>query len=675
MVSTQYKTVMKYNKQQLVASIYSITLFGLLLGYSPSSLTVELSEDYYFDELPVVLSVSRLEQPLIESASSVTIIDREMIETSGARQVAELFRLVPGFQVGFERGSEAVVAYHGLSDSFSRRLQVLINGRAVYTPSLGGAPWSNLDLSVDDIDRIEVIRGPNAALYGSNSFNAIISITTRNKAQSNSSAFITRIGDRDTEDLYLNYNGQTEKLQYNFKLETRQNSGFELQNDDKDTEIFSTYFGIELTPQNLLTIEAGHAESTSGDGIIGNLLSPARDVEDTNAYTRFEWELTSNKGDSLSLQYYYNLNETVDRYNVDIDLARFGLPLQETLAIDSSIKAERQDIEIEYTPHTTGNTRYVFGASTRLDELVSPGIFSESSSQTLRQHRLFANVETKFNEQLILNAGAMLEDNTFTDTDVSPKLSLIYKLSDTRSLRVTGARAFRTPLLIEEQSNVNFELSLDPPFDIFNQTPFIVSSGNLEPEQITAYEISYQAYDSGTNSNFSIKLFRESVKDLISRVEIDFPEGMPTLIPTVIDLRNTDNALSRGIEVGWDKKFNNDTRLTMSYAHINISSNNLAAQYDRSAPRDTFSLLFSKQVKPQTRISFDLYHQSKIRWLDSRDQFRTNKLDLQLQHKFNIQNLNAYFELVIENLIGDYRDYREENITEPGGFIEFGIEF
>ena len=122
------------------------------------------SEEEFFGEIPIVLTATRLAQPATEAPAAISIIDREMIKASGAREIADVFKLVPGFVVSHESGYTPIVMYHGLSDEYARRMQVLIDGRSVYSPSGGGVEWSNLPLTVDDIERIEVIRVPNPAI-------------------------------------------------------------------------------------------------------------------------------------------------------------------------------------------------------------------------------------------------------------------------------------------------------------------------------------------------------------------------------------------------------------------------------------------------------------------------------------------------------------------------------
>ncbi len=135
----------------------------------------------YFDALPIVLTPSRLPQPLNEAPAAVTILDRELIKATGYRDIARLLRLVPGMQVGQERSGVHWVTYHGLGNDSPADIQVLIDGRAVYSPSvLGGVDWLALPVTVDEIERIEVVRGTDAVAYGPNAFLGGINIITRN---------------------------------------------------------------------------------------------------------------------------------------------------------------------------------------------------------------------------------------------------------------------------------------------------------------------------------------------------------------------------------------------------------------------------------------------------------------------------------------------------------------
>lgn len=127
-------------------------------------------------DTPTVLSATRLSQSLFETPAAVTVIDRQMIEQTGVREIPELLRLVPGMVVGYESGSEAFVSFHGTSADLARRMQVLVDGRSIYQPLLASVDWIGLPLELADIERIEVIRGPNSSSWGANSFLAVVNI-------------------------------------------------------------------------------------------------------------------------------------------------------------------------------------------------------------------------------------------------------------------------------------------------------------------------------------------------------------------------------------------------------------------------------------------------------------------------------------------------------------------
>jgi iron complex outermembrane receptor protein len=151
-------------------------LVGLCVGASvPSEFAAAEERDRWSADGPdFVLTPSRLPQRLDESPNSVTVIDRAMIAASGARRLEEVLRLVPGFQVGYKYNNQPTVAYHGLSDEFARRVLVLVDGQRIFQYSGGGVDWNNLPVPLQDIERIEVVRGPSAAAYGSNALTAVI---------------------------------------------------------------------------------------------------------------------------------------------------------------------------------------------------------------------------------------------------------------------------------------------------------------------------------------------------------------------------------------------------------------------------------------------------------------------------------------------------------------------
>lgn len=213
------------------------------------------SERDFLDELPVVLSASRLVQPLADAPGAVTIIDRELIKASGAREIVDLFRLVPGFQVGMAYGSTPAVAYHGLADEYSRHVQVLVDGRSVYSPYfLGSITWNSLRLSLDDIERIEVLRGSNSAAYGANAFMGVINIITRPASLSQGAHVSVTHGNQGISDQVLRYGGTIGAMDFRITAGKRSDSGFENFHDSRKTDYVAFRGDLRLNPRDELQL-------------------------------------------------------------------------------------------------------------------------------------------------------------------------------------------------------------------------------------------------------------------------------------------------------------------------------------------------------------------------------------------------------------------------------------
>ena len=187
-----------------------------------------LSEDDFLSQLPIVLSATRLSQALSDTPAAMTLIDREMIRDSGAWDIADLFRLVPGMYVAYNVDKEvvpgSVVSYHGLADPYAKRMQIQIDGRSVYTPLFGGPIWSNIPLALDDIERVEVVRGPSAATYGANSFLGVINIITRHPSETQGTLVSLSTG-KLGNDATLRYGGKSEQADYRLTVQRRDDNG------------------------------------------------------------------------------------------------------------------------------------------------------------------------------------------------------------------------------------------------------------------------------------------------------------------------------------------------------------------------------------------------------------------------------------------------------------------
>lgn len=130
-----------------------------------------------------IFSVSKREESSFEAAAAVYVISREDIRRSGAQNIPEALRMVPGLEVASIDANKWAITSRGFQERFSNKLLVLIDGRSVYTPLFSGVYWDVQDTLLEDIDRIEVIRGPGGTLWGANAANGVINIITKKASE------------------------------------------------------------------------------------------------------------------------------------------------------------------------------------------------------------------------------------------------------------------------------------------------------------------------------------------------------------------------------------------------------------------------------------------------------------------------------------------------------------
>ncbi len=190
----------------------------LALGLTSPALQADeslyLSEQDFLTDIPEITSATRLTQKLTEAPASISIIDRQIIAASGARNIPDLLRLVPGFQSYHVSANKFATSYHGASDDFPRRLEVMVDGRSVYLPLLATVDWTSLGINLQDIERIEVVRGSNVPTQGSNAFMGSINIITRSPALLSGGYVSATGGSMDTRNLQFGHADQLSSWNY-----------------------------------------------------------------------------------------------------------------------------------------------------------------------------------------------------------------------------------------------------------------------------------------------------------------------------------------------------------------------------------------------------------------------------------------------------------------------------
>src|SRR5882757_1888484 len=471
-----------------------------------------------------VTSVSKRTQKVADAAAAIFVITLEDIRRSGATSIPEALRLAPGLEVARIDENKWAIGSRGFNGRFDNKLLVLIDGRSVYTPLFSGVYWNIQDVLLEDIDRIEVIRGPGATLWGANAVDGVINIITK-PAASTQSAIVTAGG------------GTEERgaggVRYGSKI-----------GDATHYRIYGKYF--DWGPSDYI---AGGTAHDGWDAIRGGF--------------RADW--TPSGANSLTIQgdiYRSNYNETLTvptlsapysntfpnngtysggnilgRWNHSTEGGSMSLQMyyDNTTTVDHSLFEDHQnifDIDFQDGFHAGNHQQFLWGLGYRaiLDGNDSSITVSLRPNQVnLNQFSTFLQDEISLaDNHLRLTLGSKLEHNTFTGFEVEPNARLLWTLTPNQSVWTAISRAVRTPALTEEGLRLNS--AVIPPGTLVNPTPFpavitVFGSHQFHSEDLLAYEFGYRM-QATSNLSLDIATFYNRYSNLRSAEPgTPFPEG------------------------------------------------------------------------------------------------------------------------------------------------------
>ncbi len=531
-----------------------------------------------------VTSVSKRTQKVADAAAAIFVITQEDIRRSGATSIPEALRMAPGIQVARIDENKWAIGSRGFNGRFDNKLLVLIDGRSVYTPLFSGVYWNVQDVMLEDVDRIEVIRGPGATLWGANAVDGVINVITK-KAKSTQSTVVmagagteeraaggvrygSKLGDNTYYRAYAKYfdwgpsaypSGMTahdgwDALRGGFRADwtpTAANS-LTLQGD-----MYRSRFDETLT---VASLSPPYSNTFPNDGKYsgGNLLG--------------RWNHTSERS-SMSLQMYYD-NTTIT---------------------DHSLFGDHQnifDIDFQHAFHTGDSQQFVWGFGYRSIRDKNDPSFTVSlqpNQVTLNHFSTFLQDEISLvDNRLQITLGSKFERNEFTGLEVEPNARLLWTVTPNQSIWTAVSRAVRTPALTEEGLRLNS--AVIPPGTPSNPTPLpavlaVFGSHQFNSEDLLAYELGYRVQ---ATSNLSIDLatFYNNYSGLrTAEPGAPFVEASPAPTDIVIPFvaSNKMSGGTYGVELFADWKVVPKWRLAGSYSYLQMNIHKNADSQDPTA--------------------------------------------------------------------------------------------
>lgn len=614
-----------------------------------------LSEADYFAEQPIVLSASRLSQPVSRAPAAVTVITRKMIEASGFRQLPDLLRLVPGFQVAWMRGNLQAVTYQGLSSIYSRRIQVLVDGRSVYNPAYGQVQWRGIPLALDDIDRIEVVRGPNAANDGVNAVQASIHIFTRPAATDPGWTVGATAGTDRVRDGLLRHAGASGDWQWRATLNSRGDDWLDNQRDGARDHLFDVRAEWRPNTRDEVTLQAGGVLGEWDNSSVGYTFSDRQTTDFLNAYVQARWQRVFSADSEWSLL----LNHTVTR--AEETFPPLSGVLQPT---NLNYGFSRSALEFSWQARPTEHLRTVWTAEARLDRARSLSLAGPETHDGA-MYRLSGSAEWNPAEAWVFHAGAMLEKHYYAGTRLSPRLAVNWLPVAGHSFRAGVSRAYRSPTFLEQESD--FKLTLGTL--LYDQR--LLSPYALEPERMDSAELGYLFHRASLGLDLDVRVFHNRLQNLI---DFTTPYPVADLVGNGADLTydNLYRARQSGAEyqLRWQRKEGSWLTLSQSWVRTDANSSDL----NDSTPSHTLSLLVNHDFGPLT-ASVGYYRIGRMRWVGSRVTPAYDRLDLRLSHAFKVGKTAAELAVVAQSLLGDYSEFDTDRLFEPRAYMSFKLHF
>jgi iron complex outermembrane receptor protein len=657
------------------------------------------------DTPPMILSASRLKQARSETPASVTSIDAQLIESLGIATIPDALRLVPGMVVGYDQtneGHSSSISYHGTEMEPAIRQQVLIDGRSVYLPGLARVKWEMLPITVDDIAKIEIIRGPGSAIYGANAFLGVINIITKHPDDFARTQIKYTTGSNGLRLYHAHQTIHFDNTTIGLNIGGRKEDGFIHDRSYNPTQdglsagFLRFHSDSLINDSDQLTLQAGYLEGNKQEDIWDPVITSDPDVDTRDYYLQAQWthdfsnqhkayiraykmehkqiqEWTSCLhpifiSDELRQLYLLDPNYVDRILNNEFPLA--GASNADNLVAQQAVvkyfelggdtasevcglsnqntRESRVDIEFQDTYRFNESFRVVSGVSYRKDGLESETYINGEASNTI--NRAFASAEYKISPRNIVNLSTLAEKDSQIGTTITPRLALNSHINEFNHIRFVYAKAHRSPDIFQEQAQWSYYiLPINAPNSVSktaNFYPITVATGKLENENIISKEFGYYGHSSDYSLQWDMKIFYDRLYDLISgSQQIDS------------DNINAESVELEGVEFEGSYKHKGKHLFRITYGYMDSDAS--LKKEEQYVPQHNTSLVWLYSLRDDLKLSF-LHYYASFDYGTRKTAY--NRAEWNLNHDLAIPGpISVSANLKYQRLIGDDFEFNPDS--------------
>ncbi len=453
-----------------------------------------------------VTSVSKKEQALSKAGAAVFVITQEDIRRSGVMNIPDLLRMVPGVDVARLDSNTWAISIRGFNDRYSNKVLVLIDGRSVYSENFSGVFWDQLNVPLEDIERIEVIRGPGGTVWGANAVNGVINIITKSSKDTQGGLMTAQTGSAENLGGLLQYGGKIgDKGTYRVFGNDFNVASSELSPGVQGADGWHGSSGgfrsdWVLSPRDSLTVQGDLSQTGEGQTLTSILVSQgflSRTFNEPMSVgagdVQAQYTHTFSNGSELSWRTYF---ESVHRHD------------------EAEETEEDADTGLQYHFKIGSRNDLMAGAGYRLTDSSYVGFYDAFFVPDRSRDNLFSvflQDEIELTHNLTLTFGSKLEHNAFTGFEYEPSAQLVWTPKERQSVWISAARAIRQPSLQDE--NIDVAAALVP---LQNGAFGVVEiSGNpdMKAETMLDYELGYRN-QVNRRMSFDVSTFLSNYSDL-----------------------------------------------------------------------------------------------------------------------------------------------------------------
>lgn len=555
-----------------------------------------------------VTSVSRKEENAHEAPNAIYVITAEDIRRSGATSIPEALRMAPGLHVARSGSSGWAITSRGFNSEFSNKMLVLMDGRSVYSPLFAGVYWDEQQQLLENIERIEVIRGPAGSVWGANAMNGVINIITKASSKTQGGYSEVRVGN-DQGGGGIRYGDKLGDMgTYRaYAMHERNPESFSAggKGIGDDWKISQGGFRTDLTPtsHDKLTVQGDYYEGDENHRrAIPTVTAPFSSLIDSDTSLQggnlsLRWDRQYENDAQLSLQSYYDIT----RRNRDI----VGLHEVQTL-----------DTELRYHQPMGERHDVVMGAGYRLvmDDLEgSDLIYFGDASDSQDLFSAFVQDEIRlYEKELFLTLGSKFEHNDYTGFEVQPNARLSWLLDEDTTAWAAVSRAIRSPYRTIDDVRLGLLGAPGP------SVVTVVGQKDTDSEELLAYELGYRTRFSRDLAFDATVFYNDYDSALMNRMGTPYLNtlagwGTYTVIPLYPETREDAQSYGGELSAFWDVYSN--WRLRASYSFIKSSiadTQTTISNREDSVPTNQFNIRSMWDITERHELDAAVYYYDNV---------------------------------------------------------------